>query len=80
VTPQVHTPPKPRAGTPPPAPKLGHQHAAFPLPEGGVSLSFPADLSVASAQMMASFVNLLLKQAEQQAKNRESTKKDEAAN
>jgi hypothetical protein len=29
---------------------------------------------------MASFVNLLLKQAEQQAKVRESAKKDEAAN
>ena len=55
------------------------QHAAFPLPEGEVSLSFPAQLSVASAQNMASFVNLLLKQIEQQAKILES-KKDEAAN
>ena len=54
--------------------KLGQQHAAFPLPEGGVSLSFPTDLSVASAQMMASFVNLLLKQAEQQAQMRERAK------
>ena len=36
VTPEVHTPPKPGAGTLPPAPKkLGHQHAAFPLPERG---------------------------------------------
>jgi len=43
-------------------------------PEGDVSLSFPADLSVASAQMMASFVNLLLKQAEQQAQVREHAK------
>jgi hypothetical protein len=32
------------------------------------------------AQMMASFVKLLLDQAEQQAKLRESNKKDEAAN
>ena len=54
--------------------KLGQQHAAFPLPEGDVSLSFPAELSVASAQMMASFVNLLLKQAEQQARIRETVK------
>jgi len=79
VTPEVHTPLKPGAAVPPSASKLGQQHAAFPLPEGSVSLSFPADLSVASAQMMASFVNLLLKQAEQQAKVRESAKKDEAA-
>lgn len=58
--------------TPPPTPKkLGHQHAAFPLPEGDVSLSFPAEMSVASAQMMASFVKLLLEQAERQAKARE---------
>lgn len=73
MTPQTHTPPKPGAGgAPPPAPKkLGHQHAAFPLPEGDVSLSFPADMSVASAQMMASFVKLLLEQAERQAKVRE---------
>jgi len=34
----------------------------------------------ASAQMMALFVKLLLDQAEQQAKLRESGKKDEAAN
>lgn len=68
VTPQVHTPPK----SPPPAPmKLGQQHAAFPLPEGEVSLSFPANLSVASAQMMASFVKLLIEQTERQAKTRE---------
>jgi hypothetical protein len=75
-------PPKPGAGTPPPpAPKkLGHQHAAFPLPEGDVSLSFPAEMSVASAQMMTSFVKLLLEQAERQAKARESAPKDEAAN
>ncbi|MGB6748392.1 MAG: hypothetical protein WBE51_10330, partial [Xanthobacteraceae bacterium] len=90
VTPQVQTPLKPGSGTPPPIPlKLGQQHAAFPLPEGSVSLSFPADLSVASAQMMASFVKLLLEQAERQAKAREQTTviqqlmegdKDEAAN
>jgi hypothetical protein len=79
MTPQVHTPPKPGSGTPQP-PKLGQQHAAFPLPEGSVSLSFPAKMSVASAQMMASFVKLLLDQAEQQAKLRESNKNDEAAN
>jgi hypothetical protein len=36
-----------------------------------VSLSFPADMSVASAQMMASFVKLLLDQTERQAKARE---------
>jgi hypothetical protein len=71
VTPEAHTPPKPGAGVLPPASKLGQQHAAFPLPEGSVSLSFPADLSVASAQMMASFVKLLLEQAERQAKVRE---------
>src|SRR6516165_8975927 len=29
-------------------------HATFPLPEGSVSLSFPAEMSVASAQIMAS--------------------------
>jgi hypothetical protein len=45
-----------------------------------VSLSFPAEMSVASAQMMASFVKLLLDQAQQQAKLRESANKDEAAN
>jgi hypothetical protein len=66
------TSPKPGSRTPLAAPaKLGQQHAAFPLPEGSVSLSFPADLSVASAQMMASFVKLLLEQAERQAKGRE---------
>jgi hypothetical protein len=75
VTPQVQTPPKPGSGTPPPIPpKLGQQHAAFPLPEGSVSLSFPAELSVASAQMMASFVKLLLEQAERQAQSREQSK------
>jgi hypothetical protein len=78
MTPQVHTPPKPGSGVLPP-PKLGQQHAAFPLPEGSVSLSFPAEMSLASAQMMASFVKLLLDQAEQQAKLRESNKNDEAA-
>jgi hypothetical protein len=51
-----------------------------PPPRLSVSLSFPAEMSVASAQIMASFVNLLLDQAEQQAKLRESGKKDEAAN
>jgi len=67
--------------TPPPTPKkLGHQHAAFPVPKGGVSLSFLAEMSVASAQMMASFVKLLLDQAQQQAQIRENKKKDEAAN
>ena len=45
-----------------------------------MSLSFPAEMSVASAQMMASFVKLLLDQAQQQAKLRESDKKDETAN
>lgn len=67
LTPQVHTPPK----LTPQVVKLGQQHAAFPLPEGDVSLSFPAELSVASAQMMASFVKLLLEQTERQAKSRE---------
>jgi hypothetical protein len=80
MTPQVHTPPKPGTGAPPPAPrKIGHQHAAFPLPEGEVSLSFPADMSLASAQMMASFVKLLLEQTERQAKAREGAPKEEAA-
>lgn len=73
MTPQIHAPPNPGTPTPPPpAPKkLGHQHAAFPLPEGDVSLSFPAEMSLASAQMMASFVKLLLEQAERQAKTRQ---------
>lgn len=71
VTPQLQTPTKPGMTPPPPPKKLGHQHAAFPLPEGDVSLSFPAEMSVASAQMMASFVKLLLEQAERQAKTRE---------
>jgi hypothetical protein len=80
MMPQVHTLPKPGSGTPPP-PKLSQQqHAAFPLPAGSVSLSFPAEMSVASAQMMASFVKLLLDQAQQQAQLRESDKKDETAN
>ena len=39
-----------------------------------------AEMSVASAQMMASFVKLLLDQAQQQAQLRKSDKKDEAAN
>jgi len=38
------------------------------------------EMSVASAKMMASFVKLLLDQAQQQAQLRESAKKDEAAN
>ena len=59
---------------------LGQQHAVFPLAEGEVTLSFPAEISVESAQMMASFVNLALKQAEMQAKAREIAKKNEAAN
>jgi hypothetical protein len=83
MTPQTHTSPKPGGGgtPPPPAPKkLGHQHAVFPLPEGDVSLSFPAEMSLASTQMMASFVKLLLEQAERQAKGREAAKNDEAAN
>jgi hypothetical protein len=72
MTLQTHTPPAGAGTPPPPMPKkLGHQHAAFPLPEGDVSLSFPAELSVASAQMMASFVKLLLEQAGRQAKARE---------
>jgi hypothetical protein len=62
----------PKASIPPAAAKLGHQHAAFPLPEGEVSLSFPANLSVASAQTMAAFVKLALEQAERQAKAREN--------
>jgi hypothetical protein len=37
-------------------------------------------MSVASAQMMASFVKLLLDQAQQQAQLRERDKKDEAVN
>jgi hypothetical protein len=41
-------------------PKLSQQRAAFPLPEGEVALSFPANLSVDSAKTMAAFVNLLL--------------------
>src|SRR5580700_8898327 len=41
---------------------------------------FTAEMSVASAQMMASFVRLLLEQAERQAKARENTKNDEPAN
>jgi len=73
VTPQTQTPTKPGVTPPPPPKKLGHQHAAFPLPEGEVSLSFPAEMSVASAQMMASFVKLLLEQTERQAKAREGT-------
>lgn len=72
VTPQVHTPSKPQV---PPVVKLGQQHAAFPLPEGEVSLSFPADLSVSSAQTMAAFVKLALEQAERQAKVREAANK-----
>jgi hypothetical protein len=71
VTPQVHTLAK-IVTEAPASSKFGHQHAAFPLPEGDVSLSFPAGLSVASAQMMASFVKLLLEQAERQAKARET--------
>jgi len=70
LTPEIrHTPPK--SPPPPHVAKLGHQHAAFPLPEGEVSLSFPAGLSVASAQTMAAFVKLALEQAERQAKTRE---------
>ena len=42
-----------------------------------MSLSFPADLSLASAQTMAAFVGLLLKQAEQQAQTRERAKEFE---
>ena len=77
MTPQTYTPPKPGTADPPPlAPKkLGHQHAAFPLPEGDVSLSFPAEMSLASAQMMASFVKLLLEQAERQAQAREENER-----
>jgi hypothetical protein len=82
MTPRGHTPPKAGSAAPPlpTAPKLGQQHATFPLPEGSVSLSFPAEMSVASAQMMASFVKLLLEQAERQAKARESAENGEAAN
>ena len=72
MTPQTYTPSKPCTADPPPLvpKKLGHRHAAFPLPEGDVSLSFPAEMSLASAQMMASFVKLLLEQAERQAQAR----------
>jgi hypothetical protein len=71
VTPEIrHAPPK--SPPPPQVAKLGHQNAAFPLPEGDVSLSFPAEMSVASAKMMASFVKLLLEQAERQATVREA--------
>ncbi len=78
MTPEIRTPLKPGAGAPPPTPKkLGQQHAVFPLPEGEVSLSFPVELSVLSAQTMASFVTLALKQAEQLAQNREKTKEFE---
>ena len=42
--------------------------------------SLPAEMSLASAQMMASFVKLLLDQAQQQAKLRDKFKKDEADN
>jgi hypothetical protein len=70
LTPEIrHTPPK--SPPPPNVVKLGSQHAAFPLPEGEVSLSFPANLSLASAQTMAAFVKLALEQAERQAKARE---------
>jgi hypothetical protein len=85
LRPEPFTNPPPAFGSP-----TLKQHAAFPLPEGEISLSFPAELSVASAQMMAAFVGLLLKQAEQQAQNRERAKQferresgdsdDEAAN
>jgi hypothetical protein len=37
-------------------------------------------MSVASAQVIASFVKLLLEQTERQAKAREATDKDKAAN
>jgi hypothetical protein len=50
------------------------------LPSAGeVSLAYPAEMSMADARLMASYVNLLLKQVEQLASIRES-KKDEAAN
>jgi hypothetical protein len=65
---------------PEPPPIRGRLNAAFPLPEGDVLLSFPAEMSVASAQTIASFVKLLLEQAERQAKTRESSPKDDAAN
>jgi hypothetical protein len=48
-----------------------------PPPGGGRVAIVPADLSPASAQMMAEFVSLLLKQAEQQAQARERTKEFE---
>jgi hypothetical protein len=60
-------------------PRLSQQRAAFPLPEGEVALSFPADLSVDSAKTMAAFANLLLKQAEQQAQNRQRVKDADGA-
>jgi hypothetical protein len=45
-----------------------------------IAAEAPAEMSVASAQMMAAFVKLLLEQAERQAATREASKKDEAAN
>lgn len=78
VTPQTHDPAGAR--TPPPSPKLGQQHAVFPLPEGSVSLTFPAELSAASAGLMESFIKLAVEQAKQQAAIREAAKKNEAAN
>jgi hypothetical protein len=45
------------------------------------SLSFPADLSAASAGLMESFIKLAVEQAKQQAARREAAqKKNEAAN
>lgn len=45
----------------------------FPLgPEEEVSLSFPAEMSVESAETMAAFVKLALDQALQRAKRRET--------
>lgn len=74
MTPQIHTPSKPAPGTVPPlTKKLGHQHAAFPLPEGDVSLSFPAEMSAASAETMAAFVKLAVDQALQRAKRQEES-------
>lgn len=69
VTPQAHAPS---------APKSGQQYAKFPLPEGEVSLSFPAEMSAASAETMAAFVKLIMDQAKQAAGS--GGPKKEAAN
>lgn len=56
-------------------PKLGQQHAAFPLPEGEVTFSYPAQLSTTSAEVLGQFVSLIVTQAKQMAKTQEDTAK-----